>query len=137
VRRVTLDSNVYINALKFGGKPQQLLELARNGEIEVAISDAILDEFTGVLRDKFKWSEGRLRDLREEIGTFTLRVEPKQVLDVVKDDPDDNRIVECAVESGSERIITHDNDLLRMKEYQGIRMMKVHEFLREERRLVR
>jgi len=53
-----------------------------------------------------------------------------QTLDVVKDDPDDNRILECAAESGSEAIITHDNDLLRMGSYQGIKMMTVAEFLR-------
>jgi putative PIN family toxin of toxin-antitoxin system len=131
VRRVTVDSNIFISALKFGGKPLQLLNLARRGEIEIAISEAILDEFLGVLRDKFHWSAGRLADAREEVMSFTKLVEPKQTLDVVKADPDDNRIVECAVESGSEKIITHDNDLLRMKEYNGIKMMKVHEFLRE------
>ncbi len=131
MRRVTVDSNIFISALKFGGKPLQLLNLARSGEIEIAISDAILDEFLGVLRDKFHWSAERLADAREEVMSFTKLVEAKQTLDVVKADPDDNRIVECAVESGSEKIITHDNDLLRMKEYNGIKMMKVHEFLRE------
>ena len=62
-------------------------------------------------------------------ASCTVRVEPKLTLDVVKADPDDNRIVECAVESGSEKIITHDNDLLQMKEYEGIEIMKVGVFL--------
>ena len=35
------------------------------------------------------------------------------------------------MESGSEVIVTNDKDLLRMKEYQGIRMVKVLDFLRE------
>ena len=130
MRRITADSNIYISALQFGGEPLVFLNQARSGEIELILSDAILDEFTRVLRDKFNWSEERLSDLRKEIVTFTRRVEPTQILDVVKDDPDDNRIVECAVESGSEAIITHDNDLLRIGSYQGIKIMTVAEFLR-------
>ena len=130
MRRITADSNIYISALQFGGEPLVFLNQARSGEIELILSDAILDEFTRVLHDKFKWSEERLSELREEIVTFTYRVEPTQTLDVVKDDPDDNRIVECAVESGSVAIITHDNDLLRLRSYQGIKMMTVAEFLR-------
>ena len=50
-------------------------------------------------------------------------------LDVVRDDPDDNRIVECAVEAGSEAIVTHDNDLLRLGSFRGIQIMKVGAFL--------
>ena len=53
-------------------------------------------------------------------------------LNAVEADPDDNRIVEWAVEPSSEAIVTHDNDLLRRKEYRGIRMVKIHEFMREE-----
>jgi len=49
----------------------------------------------------------------------------------VPDDPDDNRVVECAVEAGSEAIITNDKDLLRMKRYDGIKMIRVGEFLQQ------
>jgi hypothetical protein len=51
VERVTADSNIYVSALRFGGKPLTLLEVALDGQIELAISDAILDETLGVLRD--------------------------------------------------------------------------------------
>jgi predicted nucleic acid-binding protein len=53
----------------------------------------------------------------------------------VKDDPDDDRIVECAVESGSEYIVTGDKDLLRMVEHAGIKMVTVNDFL--QRRMER
>jgi predicted nucleic acid-binding protein len=49
---------------------------------------------------------------------------------VVPADEDDNKIIETAVHSRSEAIITNDKDLLRLKEYQGIRMLTVNEFLR-------
>jgi uncharacterized protein len=131
VRAVTPDSNLYISAPIWGGKPQQLLEIALARKVRLFISDAIMDEVLEVLETKFNHSPKRLALEKEYIGKCTVRCVPKVSLDVVKDDPDDNRILECAVHSRSEAIITHDKDLLRMKSYQGIRMMKVNEFLRE------
>ena len=54
MHRVTADSNIYISALLFGGKPLTLLEMAQEGQIELAVSDDLLTEAFGVLRDKFK-----------------------------------------------------------------------------------
>jgi len=137
VRAVTPDSNLYISALIWGGKPQQLLEIALARKVRLFIFDAIMDEVLEVLETKFNHSPKRLALEKEYIGKCTVRCVPKVRLDVVKDDPDDNRILECVVHSRSEAIITHDKDLLRMKSYHGIRMMKVNEFLQEERGLSR
>jgi predicted nucleic acid-binding protein len=84
-----------------------------------------------VLEEKFGLSAKKLERARDQIQRCTVRCVPKIKLSVVKDDEDDNRVIECAVHSRSEAIITNDGDLLRMKEYQGIRMLKIHEFLRE------
>ena len=54
VKRVTLDTNVYVSALIWGGKPLQVLELGIQGDIEIAISPDILNETLRILRDKFK-----------------------------------------------------------------------------------
>jgi predicted nucleic acid-binding protein len=42
---------------------------------------------------------------------------------VIADDPDDNRLLECAVTSGSLYIISGDQHLLDLKEYQGIQIL--------------
>ena len=96
MRRVTFDTNVFISALNFGGNPKRLLDMAVAREVEVAISDPIIGEIERVLRVKFKWQADEIADTLKLISSFTQRVEPKQTLDVVKSDPDDNRIVECA-----------------------------------------
>ena len=59
-------------------------------------------------------------------------VHPTVRLDVVPDDPDDNHIVETAVAAGADAIITGDKDLLRLENYQGIRMVRVSDFLHTE-----
>jgi len=49
----------------------------------------------------------------------------------MKDDPDDNRVLECAIESSSDYIITYDGHLLKLKEYTGIKIIKPEEILKE------
>jgi predicted nucleic acid-binding protein len=54
---------------------------------------------------------------------------PAQKLNVIEEDPPDNRILECAVEGRSEYIVTRDNDLLRLFSYGGTKIIKVADFL--------
>jgi putative PIN family toxin of toxin-antitoxin system len=132
VLTVTLDTSVYVGALNSRGFGGRLFAMAQSGSVRIDISDAILDETIRVLRDKFGWDGYRLHDARARLLSFTNRVTPTQVLDVIKEDPPDNRILECAVEAGSEYIVTWDKDLLRLGQYAGIRILGVAEFLQLE-----
>lgn len=80
VAGVTLDSNVYVSALQFGGICARLLGMARMGIIRVDISDAILSETVGVLRDKFGWEGYRLHFLRIELMRMASFVTPTVTL---------------------------------------------------------
>jgi len=129
VRSITLDSCIYVSALKFGGKPMTLVEKGINGEVDIAVSEEIIEETLGVLRDKFGWTTGQLAEAEETIRSATHVVKPMIKLEVVKADADDDRILECAVEAGSEFIISHDNHLLKLKSYEGIEVIKAGAFL--------
>lgn len=128
MQRVTLDTNVYVSALNFGGKPAQMLAMAQAGTIRIDISDAIMAELIRVLREDFAWDGYRLHFMQQRLLEITNRVQPKQTLKVV-DDPDDDRILECAVEAGSEFIVTNDKAILRVGTYGEIRMIRVVDFL--------
>jgi uncharacterized protein len=80
----------------FGGKPMRLLEMAAEGEIEVAISDPIIQEVRRNLHQKFGWSEVRTAEAIDTIAAFTKHVTPTETIDAVPSDPDDNRVLECA-----------------------------------------
>ena len=127
--RVTLDSNIYISALAFGGKPMRLLEMATEGAIRVGISDAIIAEIQRVLLTKFGWSAERVAAAVETIGTITERAAPTESLEIVKTDPDDNRVVECAAAAGSEFIVSGDADLLAIGGFGGITIVTAAKFL--------
>ena len=128
--RLTLDTNVYVSAFQFGG--MRLLHMAVNGDIEIAVSQAIIDELIRVLRDKFHWDGYRLQAAKQQILGFAQLVTPSQILDIVKEDEPDNRILECAVESGAEFIISADKDLLRLGSYAGASIMPAADFLRRQ-----
>ena len=131
MRSVTPDSNVYISALLWDGKAERLLEMGLERKVRLFVSDPILEETLGVLEEKFGLSPAKLQRAKDYIQRCAVRCAPKIKLNVVKDDADDNKILECAVHSRSEAIITNDGDLLRMKSFRGIKIMKVHEFLRD------
>jgi uncharacterized protein len=127
---VTADTNVYISALEFGGLPLQVLTAARQGLIRLDISNPLLDEIDRVMRDKFAWSEDMRRRLTLRLSRFTSLVRPTQTIDAVPEDPDDNRVLECAVAAGSRYIVTGDAVLLRLGEYEGIQILRVGDFIR-------
>jgi putative PIN family toxin of toxin-antitoxin system len=124
--RVTLDTNIYVSAFQFGG--MRLLHMAVNGDIEIAVSQPIIDELIRVLRGKFQWDGYRLQDAKQQIMRISKVVTPVQTLNVVKEDEPDNRILECAVEAGSDFIISADKDLLRLGSYEGIQIVTVADF---------
>jgi putative PIN family toxin of toxin-antitoxin system len=103
------------------GKPLELLELARAGQVELGVSDAILDETARVLKDKFHVPEEDVRDLRQELLGFAKHVTPAEALDAVPRDDTDNRILECAVAAGSGTVVTGDQHLLSLGNFRGIR----------------
>jgi predicted nucleic acid-binding protein len=82
-----------------------------------------------VLRDKFKWPEDMLYEMRARLARFTSVVTPMLKLDVVESDPDDNRVIECTVEASSRFVVTGDTDLLRLGQFQGIPILRVPEFM--------
>jgi putative PIN family toxin of toxin-antitoxin system len=129
VRRITADTNLYVSALQFGGKPQTLLDMAQDGQIELALSDEILDETLRILRDKFQRSPEYLRDAEAQLRAVTKHVSPTERLDVVKADPTDNKILECAVAAGSEVVVSGDKHLLELDGFREMQIIRVAEFL--------
>jgi len=95
---VTADTNVYVSALVFGGKPLRILELAAQGLIKLSMSAPILEATIRVLGDKFQWEEAALREVDATLRSIAEIVSPAQTVDVIKSDPPDNRVLECAAE---------------------------------------
>ncbi|HKN75782.1 MAG TPA: putative toxin-antitoxin system toxin component, PIN family [Candidatus Acidoferrum sp.] len=127
--RIVVDTNVIVSALVFGGLPRRVFEVVESGRCEFYYSAEIESETGRVLRDKFGWDEQRLDRYLAVLWGLGERVTPRRRVKAVKEDPDDNRILECALAAGADAIVSGDGHLLRLASYDGIAILTPREFL--------
>jgi uncharacterized protein len=127
--RVVADTNIYISAVMFGGLPGSVLDLGLLRVFTLVISPPLLDELEDKLRVKFSVSAGDAAAIRVKLESAADVVNPHLTLDVVKDDPDDNRVLECAVAGGADTIVSGDRHLLQLKAHAGIPILTTRQFL--------
>lgn len=129
--KAVFDTNVYISAAVFGGKPEILLRLCRDRhkQIELFTSHEILKETVRILAsDKFQYTKEEISDAVSVIVASATVIEPKTRISIIADDPD-NRVLECAIKAKADFIVSGDSHLLDLKQYKGIRIVKPAQFL--------
>ena len=129
--KVIVDTNVFISGVFFSGPPRQILNAWRDGKIQLAISQEILKEY---------WRVGEVIaeqypsiDLKPILDLITIEAELYQTQDLPKPvciHPDDDKFLACAIASGSRVIVSGDKHLLKISGYQGIEILKPHEFVK-------
>ena len=112
--RVVLDSNVYISGLIFGGIPGAILVLARLERFVLCVSEYIQDEVQTTLAKKFSCEHVQIRRACSPYWEIADLVKPTRSLAVVTTDPDDNRILECALDGDAHIIVTGEDHLLNL-----------------------
>ena len=132
--KVTLDTNVLISTTFWYGDSNKIIERVERKEIEMVLSGEIIEEFAKVLeykdiKEKVKGINIEMNRVIEKIFSLSTIVYPNEKLDVVKDDPDDNKVLECAKAGNVDFIVTSDNHLLKLKDFEGIRIMTPKEFM--------
>ena len=125
---VTLDTNVLLSATLWDGSVAQklLFDLIRQG-IKIYSTTEILSEYQEILKRDFDFSDTEVSEIMGKVLAFVTLVSPQTKIKAVKNDPDDDVIIECAFESESKYIITYDKHLLNLKEFRGIRIIKPEE----------
>ena len=128
--KVVLDTNILISAIVFGGKPRAVLEAAIKGQIQLVLTVEIIEETRGLLEGrKFQFPRDIADLIVQELEALAEIVKPKERLSVIEKDPEDNRVLECAIESQADYIVTGDLHLLEIKEFQGTKIMPPGELL--------
>ena len=127
--RVVLDTNVFISATLFKGIPGRLLELAISGSFRVVTSPTLLDELDEKLRGKFRLPSDNADQVRTDLEEFCEVVSTVNRLAIIRDDPDDDRILECAVAGRADYIVSGDRHLLKLGSYDGIAILTVRQFM--------
>src|SRR5438067_1917106 len=114
--RVVADTNTIVSGLMWQGPPRRVLDLARNGEIELFTSAALLAELDEVLsREKFRtrltMASVTANELVIGYASLAVHVEPAVILPVILSDADDDAVLACAVSAQAAAIVSGDSHL--------------------------
>ncbi len=125
---VTFDTNVLLSATLWDASVAQklLYDLIRKS-IKIYSSLEIINEYQRILKRDFDFSNEDIDKITGKILEFVVLVNPKEKLNLVEEDPEDNAIIECALESKSEYLITYDKHLLKIEKYKEIKIIKPEE----------
>lgn len=125
--KITLDTNIIISAVGFGGIPRNILELVLEDKIKAVTTNILLAELEDVIAKKFPNIAFEL--LNKRIRKRFQIVKPKKHLKVARDE-DDNRVLEAAIEGKCQYIVTGDKDLLDIKTFQEVKIITAAKFLK-------
>jgi len=127
--RVVFDTNIFISAFAIpGGMADKAVSRVIEGSDELVISPQIIKEVLSVLSSKFGREREALSHVAVILSELGELVEPKQTVEVLRDDPD-NRILECASSGTADVIVTGDKEMLRLGEYNRVKIVSLREYL--------
>lgn len=119
--RIVLDTNIYIAAgLKgeFSGKV--LDKIIKSPDLVLVTSEEILSELEEKLQRKFVWQQERIGNLIAKIKESAQIAVGTERITKISRDPEDNKILECAVSGNADLIVSLDQDLIKLKKFRKI-----------------
>lgn len=126
---VVIDTNILISGIIFGGNPEYILNLAIAKGIKVFTSPILLAELLEVFFKKFHFSYEKLQQVEVLIKTHFVMIYPHTEIHVLQDEPD-NRLLELAIDSNSQIIISGDKKLLALRTYKKIIIISSFDFIK-------
>lgn len=127
--RVVFDTNVFVSALVLpGGRAEEALARIVEGTDRLLLSKPILDELLGVLARKFSRDREELARVAVWLEELAEWVRPARRVTAAADEPD-NRVLECASAGRADAIVTGDKALLQLKNFEGIHILTLRDYL--------
>jgi|SRR3989344_4807320 len=130
-KRIILDTNILISAFGWKGNPRIIFDRVLAGEFELILSNKQLNELLRVLNyPKFKFTDEQKDKFLSILLEVSSLVNTKSEINVIKEDPSDNAILEPANEMKIDFIISGNSHLLNVKEFKGAKIVTAKEFLK-------
>jgi len=127
-RRVVIDTNIFISAFIWGGNSKKVVNFWLEEKFILVISPFLLTEILLILR-RFNFSSVEIKKLRRVLESHTLRVFPKQQINLCRD-PKDNMVLTTCRASRADYLVTGDKDLLSLKKFKSTLIFTPREFLK-------
>jgi putative PIN family toxin of toxin-antitoxin system len=129
--RVVADANILVSAVIADGAPRKFLRRAISQDVELVLSLPILQEFVEVLRrPKFRMTEAEIDRALGALIQIATVIEVLSRRRVVQADPDDDVVVNTAIDGHADWIVSGDKHLLDLGEYERIEILSVTELLK-------
>lgn len=130
--KVVFDTNILISAWFWDGSESKLIELVEEGVLEGYTSPQLLSELRKALEyPKFKLQQNEIETIYDYYALVLKVVEPKHAVKIITENPEDNKVLECAIEAEANYIVSGNHHLLGLREFKGIRIVRVKELLEE------
>ncbi len=123
------DTNILFSATGWRGNPFQCVERARAGEFPVFTCPELVEELAERLGTRLHFSADQVAETLADYLGFLQVIQIPKALAAVCRDPDDNMVLEGALEGHAQYIVSGDKDLLDLKEFRGIRIVRAPQFL--------
>src|ERR1035437_10088811 len=123
------DTNILFSATGWRGKPFECVEQVRVGKIQAVTCAELMDELAEKMELKFGFSPEQSAETIARYLRFLRTVRIPKVLNAVPRDADDNAVLECAIEGKAGFTASGDKDLLELKNFRGIEIVRASEFL--------
>ena len=128
--KIVLDSNIFVSSFYWAGNPRKVFDRITNGLDKLYITDEILKEINSVMSHKrFDTSIDKIKEYVKIIESYSIKLSSQDTPEKISRDKDDNKILQCGFDGNVDFIITGDNDLLVLKEYKKIKILKPKEYL--------
>ncbi|HSW68613.1 MAG TPA: putative toxin-antitoxin system toxin component, PIN family [Gammaproteobacteria bacterium] len=135
---IIIDTNVLISGIFWSGAPYKILKAWQSRKITLAVSQDILDEYDRVSKSlSIKYPKIDLSQFIELLAINSKIYIPLKLKDKISRDPDDDKFIACALAAKIKFIVSGDQDLLSIREYEGIKMIKPADFIKKYPRLFR
>lgn len=127
--RVVLDTNVIVSGLLHPkGGPSTILDSATSKRFRIFVSESIIGEYSEVLaRDYLHIDQAKASRFMKALREVAILVRPRERV-VAARDPDDDMILECAVEAGAGFVVTGNTRDFPPK-FRGVRVVTPRDFL--------
>jgi len=129
--RVAIDTNVFISSFLGTGSPRKIIDFWKEGKITICISKQIIDEYVEVFEKLGLRGEREVEEILQlfacSFNSLFAGKTPK--LEVVEDDPDNDKFFECAVALKAKFIVSGNKTVLELEEYLGIKVVSPNLFL--------
>lgn len=128
--KVVIDTNVFVSGIFWEGNfCSQIIDKWKNREFKLVSSMEILEEFVKTLKNfKIQMPDDMIEEWRNLIIENSVIVEPTIKLSIVKDDLNDDKFLEAGISGKADFIISQDKHLLKLKEYDRIKIVSPEEF---------